>query len=200
MDESRAFEIYKIIRGEEAIWLNLHRQYSGQYFTLIAAVFGASLAAIYYFKGEPWLLAVLIAPMLNILLCCTAIRMCDRFYQRFLEGITIQAKLEPLVGLIEPRPEAGEASEDSPFPQDKYILPERWLDSRQQPRAFDFVKENMGVGANRVVRWSFRLLIAANVLLAIAIAAMTVLALATHTANEVGRNATTTTEILISLC
>ena len=165
MDESKALEIYKMIKGEETMWLNLHRQYSQQYFTLIAAIFATSLLATYHFRGEPWLtLIVLIAPIVNILLSVTAIRMCNRFYQRFLEGITIQAKLEPLIGLTGPRPDEIEASRS--FPEDKHILPERWLTGRKQGKAADFVQQKMGGGSNRLVQASFYLLLVANVAVA----------------------------------
>jgi len=38
MDQVQALEIYKIFKGEETAMLNLHRQYSNQFFTIIAVV------------------------------------------------------------------------------------------------------------------------------------------------------------------
>ena len=123
MDASTVIEIYKAFKDEETSCLNLHRQYSQQYFTLIVAILAASLLAVYHFKDDPWItLVVLAAPVVNILLSITAIKMCNRFYQRFLEAITVQAKLEPLIGFNLTRPDESEASR--PFPEDTCILPE----------------------------------------------------------------------------
>lgn len=168
MDDLKALEIYKITKSEEATMLNLHRQYSHQYFTLVAVIFGVTLGVIYQFKGNLWLMLALFAPFLNILICTSAIRTCNRFYQRFLEGITILIKLEPFIGLTSPRPNKTKESESLPFPEDKKFLPERWLDSRKQAKATEFVEENMKSGSNRLVRISFYVLIFANVVIAIA--------------------------------
>ncbi len=110
---------------------------------------------------------LLIAPIVNILLSYTANRMCNRFYQRYLENVTIQAKLEPLIGLSSPRPDASEASR--PFPEDTHILPERWLTSRKHGKAKDFVDEKIKGGSNRWVRISFLLLGVFNLLIALVI-------------------------------
>ena len=162
MDESIALEIYKVYKGKETICLKLHRQYSQQYFTLIMAIFAASLLAIYHFKTDyQIMLAMLFVPIVNIVLSVTAIHMCNRFYKRFLEAITIQAKLEPLIGLIATRPDASEPS--SPFPEDTHILPERWVTGRQHKKAKDFIDNKMKRGSNYLTQLSFILLIFANI-------------------------------------
>jgi hypothetical protein len=98
--------------------------------------------------------------MLNILLCVTAIRVCDRFYRRFLEHITILAKLEALIGLATPLQEMRKAL---PFPTDKFIVPERWIQSRARvSSSAEFIQTNMQEGSNRVVRWTFLFLAGAN--------------------------------------
>lgn len=171
MDENKAFEFYKLVRSEQISWLNLHREYAQHYSTFIAAVFAVTLGVIYQFKDNPWIsLAAAIGPVINILLCVNADRVCDRFYQRFLEGITIQAKLEALLDFTSSRSGMGASSESSmPFPQDRYLLPERWLESRQYATAAQFVEANMDAGSNRLVRRIFRLLLVANIGLAVAI-------------------------------
>jgi hypothetical protein len=171
MDENKAFEFYKVLRNEQISWLNLHREHAQHYLTFIAAVFAVTLGAVYQIKDNPWLLlATAIGPVVNILLCANASQVCDRFYQRFLEGITIEAKLETLLGFTSPRSGIGVSSESSmPFPQDQYILPERWLESRQYGTAAQFVETNMDGGANRLMRRVFRLLLIANIALAVAI-------------------------------
>ena len=166
MNESTAIDIYKVFKSEELMCLNLHRQYSQQYFTLIVAILAASLLALYHFKDNLWImLFILVAPIVNILLSLTAIKMCNRFYIRFLEAITIQVKLEPLIGFSATRPDASEASR--PFPEDTHILPERWVTSRKQKKAQDFINDKMKRGSNRWARVSFFLLIVANIAIAL---------------------------------
>ena len=75
-------------------WMNLHRQHFTQFITIITAVLAISLGASYQFMNEGWLpLIVALGPLLNIVLSCTAIDVCDRFYKRFLESMTIANKL-----------------------------------------------------------------------------------------------------------
>ena len=170
MDKKEAFGFYKLIRSEEISWLNLRRQYSQQYLTLISAIFAISLGAFYQFKNDPLLvIAVTLGPLLNILLCITAIKMCNRFYRRFLEGITIQAKIESLLGLDNQREKNQKDAAIHSFPDDKYYLPDRWLKSRKQRSSLDFVNEHMGSGSNRYVQLSFWLLLIANIVLIIGI-------------------------------
>jgi hypothetical protein len=178
MDKKEAFDFYKLIRGEEISWLNLHRQYSQQYLTLISAIFAVSLGALYQFKNEPLLVvAVILGPLLNILLGITAIKMCNRFYQRFLEGVTIQAKIEPLLGLDTQREENQEDDTRYPFPDDKHYLPNRWLESRKQNSSLDFVNDHMKSGSNKYVQLSFKLLLVANIVVIIGIIVSSILQL-----------------------
>ena len=168
MDKKEAFDFYTLIRGQEIAWLNLHRQYSQQYLTLISAIFAISLGAFYQFKNYPLLvIAIILGPLLNILLCITAIKMCNRFYQRFLEGVTIQAKIEPLLGLDNQRGKNQKDPVIHPFPNDRYYLPDRWLKSQKQKSSLDFVNEHMKSGSNKYVQLSFRILLVANIVLCI---------------------------------
>lgn len=160
-DLSTVVEIYRAHLVEKATAINLHRDYSHQYFTLIAAIIGVSAAAVHQFRAEPWLLLVAgIGPMLNVLLCATAIRMCNRFYRGFLEHIAILAKLEARLGLAVPLRDSIAAL---PFPDDKFILPERWIQSRDRAKSSaEFVQICMKEGSNRVVRLTFLVLAVAN--------------------------------------
>ncbi len=117
MEKSDALEIYKVRIGEQATWLNLHRQTSQQYFVLISAIFAASLT-IFFKKGIISNISFF-GFFLNISLGFSAIGLCRRFYQRFLEEITITAKLESLIGLSDQRKHEHNNTV-IPFPKDKY--------------------------------------------------------------------------------
>ena len=164
MNDARAFELYKLAYQEQISWLNLHRQHSQQYFVLLSAIFGASLGAIYHFRNDPlFTIAVVVGPVLGILLSITAVKMCDRFYRRFLESITIQAKLAPIVGVAEKRSVLPNGKRPTPFPGDTQYIPERWLKSYCHERSEDFVQAHRRLGANRLAFWSFRILLVANI-------------------------------------
>jgi hypothetical protein len=175
-DLSAIVEVYRAHLGEKANSINLHRDYSQQFFTLVAAILGVSAVAAYHFSSEPWLVLVTgVGPLLNVLLCAVAIRMCDRFYRGFLEHITILAKLETLLGLATPL-RRDSARVELPFPEDNYILPERWLQSRHEAASStEFIKTHMRQGSNRIVRWTFLFLAAANTAFLIGIIAVVVL-------------------------
>lgn len=171
LDPEKALELFKVFRADNASWLSLHREYSQQYITLITAVMAASLGALYQFGKNPWLaLSIAIGPILNILLCFNAIAACHRYYCHFLEGVTILAKLEPLVGLRQSR--LGKSGADStllPFPQDDQILPTRWLSSRKHDNAATFVEDNMNVGINQQVRRTMQILVLLNAAILVAV-------------------------------
>lgn len=172
MDKNTALELYTFFRQENSLWLGSHREHSQQYFTLVIAILGASIAATSQFVSLPPLLMgiVIIGSLINLFLCKIAITMCDRSYQAYLECISIQSKLEPIIGLTETRKQS---TTDQPFPQfskDEYFLPERWLKSRHFATAELFVKQGLDLGANKIIRQTFRALAITNGLVAFGIA------------------------------
>jgi hypothetical protein len=52
-DIATLVELYRAHLGEQANAINLHRDYSHQYFTLVAAIIGVSAAAVHQFRTEP---------------------------------------------------------------------------------------------------------------------------------------------------
>lgn len=90
--------------------------------------------------------------------------MCDRFYEGFLEDVTVTAKLENEIGLSN----ESNIKDGHVFAQDSKFVPERWLtDMKSCDRSTDFIKANMKAGSNRINRITFSLLGIANGLLAI---------------------------------
>jgi hypothetical protein len=172
MDKNTALELYTLFRQENSLWLGSHREHSQLYFTLVIAILGASIAAISQFISlHPILMAItIIGPIINLFLCQIAITMCDRSYQVYLECISIQSKLEPIIGLTETREQPTENQALLQFSKDEYYLPERWLNSRRFATAEQFVKQGMDLGANKIIRQTFRILALTNGLVAIGIA------------------------------
>ena len=179
MDNQRAFELYTLFRQENTTWLSSHREHSQQFLTLIAAILGVSIAAFVQLSttpdlvnNNPWVLGLIsVGPLVNILLCINAIRMCDRSYQAYLECISIQAKLERKIGLIGKRSTSAK-DKVFEFPEDENIVPERWIQTRDFRTSKEFVERYMNRGANLLVRITFGILAVTNGVLFLVLAAL----------------------------
>ena len=172
MSEVFLKDIYKAERDGEIGWLQLHRQYTQVYLTVNYVVIGVIFSAIWYAADKwnsparPFLSLAVILPILNIALCCLGRRHANRIYQRFLESVTVQAKIEHLLGASLPRHRADER----PFQNDDYIQPVRWIKARHDfPTAQEFIDAKMSKGGNRLVHWVYTVFIPCNVALIIAI-------------------------------
>jgi hypothetical protein len=206
MDKTNALELYKAFRQENSTWLSSHREHSQQFITLIVAILGASIASAVQLATNPNLLpsslpskSLLVAPFeypmlsaillisiclfINTLFCWIAISLCNRSYQAYLECLTIQAKLEPIIGLTAQRQTnslSGTSATSSPgtavtevivYPADQTFVPQRWLDGRSKfISAKQFVESNMNKGANQRVRLAFIVLGFFNVVVGVSLA------------------------------
>jgi hypothetical protein len=179
MDNQRAIELYTLFRQENATWLSSHREHSQQFLTLIAAILGVSIAAVVQLSTIPnlvsnnsWMLGLIsVGPFVNVLLCINAIRMCDRSYQAYLECISIQAKLERKIGLIGKRSTSAK-DQVLEFPDDKNVVPERWIQTRDFRTTKEFVETYMNRGSNLLVRITFRILALTNGVLFLVLSAL----------------------------
>ena len=172
MDNKTALELYTLYRQENAAWLSAHREHAQQYFTLVVAILAASIAGISAFPTlQPIpIMAIVLGLIFNVFLCRIATTMYNRSYQAYLEGITIQAKLEEIIGLTGPRTPSTTTQLLPQFSKDEYFLPERWLKSRHFATAEKFVEDGMQKGSNRIIRQTFWILGSINLVVAIAIA------------------------------
>jgi hypothetical protein len=187
MDEERALELYKVFRQESPVSLTGYHRSVQQYLTLIAAILGASIAAgsaaMVLFRDCPQFALIvllvigLIGPGLNSWLCRLAISLSDRSYQTFLETVTILAKLEVLVGLVGERLKGAAEDTSLPFPDDKNIIPDRWLEYQNYSTAKQFVENYMTRGSNQVVRQTFKILAIAHILLSLCVVVPSILGL-----------------------
>lgn len=172
LDRDKLFEFYLAVQSQQIQWMNRHSQHFRHYVTLVMAILAATLGAVYQFRGNALftLTAASLGFMVNILLCWVAVSACNRSYQRFLEAVTIAAKLEAFFGLDGPRPSTEDReSSSSRFPKDVHLLPERWLDSRDQETAAEFVKDKMSEGGNWVARLTMGILALMNAILLVGV-------------------------------
>jgi len=166
MNNDHRFKLYLAMRSEHVEWITRQSEHFSHYLTLVVAILGLTTAAVYhlYESKECDLVVVAVASVgfgANIALCCVARRACDRFYRRFLEAITVMAKLEASLEL-EKRPSDGAG----PFEDDKHWFPERfWRDRRCHKTGESFVKARMTKGVNSRVRAAMTVLAILNILL-----------------------------------
>jgi len=172
IDRHKLFRLYLAVRSEEVQWMNRHEQHFRHYVMLVTAILAAMLGAVYQFRGNVLftLTAASVGFVFNIAFCRLAVLACNRSYRRFLEAVTIEAKLEAFLGLDGPRPSASDHRGSSArFPKDAHLLPERYLRSRHQGTAAEFVKDNMGEGSNLVARITMGILAALNAILLVGV-------------------------------
>lgn len=160
-----AIDLYSTYKTKLVASINLHRQHAQHYLAFIAAILVATIAGTIKINELGGYAILLVAgPILNILLCILAVKMCDRFYEGFLEDVTVTAKLEHEIGLST----ESNIKDGHVFPQDSIFVPERWLtDMKPYASSTDFINTKMKSGSNRINRITFLLLGITNVLLAI---------------------------------
>jgi hypothetical protein len=172
MEEDSAFEIYKLFRGEFFQAIENHRETLQNYLAFAAAVLGATIVGFLQIRDIGYIGAIILTgPILNVSLCTLAIRICDRFYLAFLERVAIIAKLDSALGFLDPVDLTDEGQDKAHvFPEDRYLLPERWIKAGQQyATAEEFIQQHLNAGVNRLARQTFQLLIVVNILLGVAI-------------------------------
>jgi hypothetical protein len=171
MKSDEIVSIYTSFKDDSKGWLGLHHQHFTQFVTIISAVLAVSIAAISQFQNNGWLLLfVVIGPIFNIILCFTATKVCDRFYQRFLEHETVAMKLFLLSGLSQSFSKEVEKRGIELFPESTHLFPERWVNAMSGYGTVEkFVQDYLNKGSNRLIRRTFRTLAIFNVIIGIAV-------------------------------
>ena len=164
MEKAFALEIYKLYRSEMMDGFKMQQQSFRQYITFATAILGATIAGMLQIKNIGWIgTVILTGPILNICICILAIKTCSRYYLGALERISIVAKLENILQIRNYSYLTGKDKYPSGvFSKDKYLLPERWLQSHQFNTTEDFINKNLDSGINRLMKKSFQLLITIN--------------------------------------
>jgi len=181
-ERQRLFELYLASRSYEVEWLNHYLTQFQHYLTLVLAILAITLGAGYHFlvsqPGVSWLWWIVGgASALNAFIAIAALKACDRSYQRFLEEVTIAAKLEGVFGYDEHRPNDHHQEDNGPrspqgspkpFPDDRRLIPDRWVESRAEYRkGTNFRQAKMKTGANLWWRLTWILLCGFNAIVAI---------------------------------
>lgn len=146
-------EFYKLVVDEEHYFLEAHQKRIAFYSGIVTALVAATIAGL--FKATNWyqLLILCTGPILIFLIANIAIDGTFRFYQRFIETITIRAKLEQELGLTK-------SHSDTPDEIELYwgsesIIPPRHIESRKKYESSKlFIDDNLKKGYHF---WTIRL-------------------------------------------
>ncbi len=186
IDNEALIRLYINFQQETHGWLNLHRQHFTQFVTIILAFLTAFLGIFYHFQSQSQitcLLKLALASLFsfNVMLSIVGIKVCDRFYQRFLESITIANKLYLLlkngIGDIDLKIKNNEDI----YKNDSHLFPNRWinatknyektdkLNSKNRKEQKGFVEDHMWKGSNRYIRITFIILGIINTIAVVAL-------------------------------
>ncbi|MBA7680980.1 hypothetical protein ES703_89306 [subsurface metagenome] len=158
-------------------WLSLHRQHFTQFVAIILAVLAASSTAFFYLKGESWLLLIVVlGPALNIWLSVLAIKVCDKFYLRYVEHDAVSAKLYFILEESKEINSRVEATKEI-LPGDSHLFAQRWLERIKDENcgtSGEFAERRLHArdSSNRFIRITFRLFIGLSIVVAVVIMAV----------------------------
>lgn len=99
MDKKELLEIYKIVVEEEHYFLKEHQNRISFYVGILTALIGGIIAGFFY--SEKWFhFALLMLGAIAMIYICKIAKLgTKRMYQRFLEVITMRAKVEHHLGM-----------------------------------------------------------------------------------------------------
>ena len=164
MNDNTLLKLYEITINEEHFSIKMHQDrvslYSGFVSTIIAAV------VVGFLQASKWyhFIALCVGPVLSFIIAENAIDGCYRDYRRFIETVTIRAKIEQEMGLTE-RPSRQSQNFDLYWPQEP-LIPSRYIKARKMYRSSEeFTQELSKKGLHKVVVRLFRIVQLLSILL-----------------------------------
>ena len=127
-ETEKFLKIYELIINEEHHYIKEHQTRVSFYTGIITAFIAGIIAGI--FQASEWFhfLFLLVGPISIFFISIIAIKGVSRVYNRFLESITIRAKIEQELGLVNQRSKDKEYS----YWQSEPIIPTRHIESRKK--------------------------------------------------------------------
>jgi len=153
-ETEKNLKLLELAINEEQHFLQEHQSrikfYSGLISTLIAATFAGFLNS----KEDFHYYALVIGPVLVFIISTFAIKGTYRLYQRFLEAITVRAKLEQELGLTENK----HAQEERKYWKTEPIISGRHVESRiKYESSENFIKKASNKGYHLWTKYLFNL-------------------------------------------
>jgi hypothetical protein len=153
MQDDKLLKLYESAVNEEHYFLDAHQKRVAFYLSILSAIVAGVVAGL--FQASEWYhLAILcVGPVLIYAVSAIGIEGTFRLYQRFLEAVTIRAKLEQELGLTKKRSVGTNATNS--YWQSEAIIPLRHIESRKDYESSDaFIKEHARRGYHL---WTIRL-------------------------------------------
>jgi len=165
--EDTLLKLYEIHSEDQISHLDSHYKYRNYYTTILTALLAIFTGGMLQFYKEPF------GPALLVILLCVCVlsefgkRTIDRYYRRFLESVTILAKIENALGFdnsIRIKSRFGLIL----WSNDRQLIPTRWIHDREQcSSSEDFISKRMKMGDNRYAHWTFSFFEATSIILAL---------------------------------
>lgn len=150
IEEDQLLRIYLESQRGQNSEVNFHYKYLNYYSTVFSALLTAFVAGILSYYKESISLALLAIPFIVVIMAENGKITVDRFYRRFLEHVTVSAKIENLFGLDSQIQIKGKSNPSKIlWPNDEVFVPKRHLKDRfEHTDSESFIKERMEGGAN----------------------------------------------------
>ena len=177
--EESLVDLYKVFVDEETKFLEMHQGRVKFFLGITSGIVAGTIAGIY--KSTLWYQFALMSlgPVLIFFTCSISIEGVFRLYQRFLEAISVRAKLEQQLGLTKTLPLM---SEEDYWPGEPIVAP-RHFDSRKK---YSTSKEWIEAHSNHGYHlWTVRLFRGGQVLALVLLAVIVFLSVHTYKSSHV---------------
>jgi len=131
MEKEDLFTLYRLVIEQEEYFLTEHQKRIAFYVGLLSTLIVGTVAGIYYAKNWYHFVPLVVGPILIVGIASLAKRGTTRLYQRFLETITILAKVEEDLGLTQERNKDSKVSDIRWVTSEPFVT-KRHMDSRAE--------------------------------------------------------------------
>jgi hypothetical protein len=128
LNSKELLKLYELAINEEHHFLKAHHDRAVFYWGIISALIAGTIAGV--FNASEWyhFIALCIGPVLIFMVSAIAIKGTGRPYQRFLEAVTVRAKIQEELGLTKDR---SSNADEADFWRREPIVPLRHMKSRK---------------------------------------------------------------------
>ena len=157
MENEELLKLYELSINEEHHFLDAHQNRVAFYCGILSALFAGTVAGFFQVSEWPYLAFLCVGPMLIFFVSKIAIDGTFRFYQLYLESVTVRAKIEQELGLTRKPSVTVDANVTDSYWQSEPLIPPRHLKDRKESNsAQNFIEERKTKGYQLRTRLLFR--------------------------------------------
>lgn len=162
-------KLYEIHSEDQISHLDSHYKYRNYYTTILSALLAIFVGGMLQFYKQPFAPALLVVLFSIGVLSEFGKRTIDRYYRRFLESVSILAKIENILGVDNSIKTEHSEFTKTLWSNDKQLIPDRWIRDRNQYETSEqFISKRMKMGDNRYAHWAFSFFEITSMILALA--------------------------------